>query len=463
LFRRFSLPWLVIAAVGIVTALAPASSRSEPAAATARIEAHDDGTRMWFQDASGESADNSVTIASGGTVEFAFPTGNGTSKHDVVFSNAEVACTPPLPTSAASAPWESTCRIDKVGTFDFYCSIHREMRGTVIVQSGAVTPTPTPTSTATPTATPTQTPTATPTATPTQTPTATPTQSPTATPTVTASPSPTATPPAASASVEAHDNFWEDASSPDPADNSVTIAPGESVTFSYPNGTSSHNVKFDAATQPTCTQTAGIRIPNAAVPPLPAAAVPKGWSGSCRFDSAGAYSFVCTAHPDMKGTVLVADKPGEVPTAVATATATATPTTVAATPSPTPAPVVRDTTPAKPAVPWASFEEPVNPTVATLAKGKLKLSARCAGAAKGTLTLTVSRSVARRLKLKSVMLGSARASCDGHNRFAAKIKLSRTVKRALSKHRGSLVVTATLHLGTTKTRQTMTLAAKERS
>ena len=149
MFRRIHLPWLVLAAVGIVAALAPASSRSAPAAANARIEAHDSGSQMWFQDASGDASDHSVTIAPGGIVEFAFPTGNGTSRHDIVFANAEVACTPPLPESAAAAPWESACRIDKAGTYDFYCSIHREMRGTVIVQTGGATPTPTPTPTAT--------------------------------------------------------------------------------------------------------------------------------------------------------------------------------------------------------------------------------------------------------------------------------------------------------------------------
>jgi hypothetical protein len=124
---------------------------------------------------------------------------------------------------------------------------------------------------------------------------------------------------------------------------------------------------------------------------------------------------------------------------------------------------VRDLTiPPKPTA-WASFEEPVHETVPALASGKLVLTARCAGAAEGTLTLTVSRSVARRLKLKSVTLAKTKAACDGHNRFTAKLKLSRTVKRALARHRGSLVVTATLQLGTTKTRRTMTLAAKERS
>jgi plastocyanin len=295
-------------------------------------------------------------------------------------------------------------------------------------------------------------------ATPTPTPTATASPTPTATPTVVASPSPTA----GGASIEAHDNFWQDASGTNASDNSVTIAPGESVKFSYPSGGSSHNLKFTAAAQPACTQT-DKAIPGYAVPPMPAFPLPPGWAGSCRFDTAGAYSFVCTVHPEMTGTVLVTDKPDEVPTAVPTASPTATPTVQAATPTPTPAPIVRDTTPAKPAVPWASFEQPVDPTVASLAQGKLKLTARCAGAATGTLTLTVSRSVARRLKLKTITLGSAKASCDGHNRFAAKLKMSRTVKRALSKHRGSLVVTATLALGNTKTRRTMTLAGKERS
>ena len=151
----------------------------------------------------------------------------------------------------------------------------------------------------------------------------------------------------------------------------------------------------------------------------------------------GAYAFVCTVHPEMTGTVLVADKPGEVPTAVPTAT----PTPTAHGPGghadahPGAGRAGRDAG-AKPAVPWATFEQPVDQTVASLAAGKFKLTARCAGAAKGTLTLTVSRSAARRLKLKSVTLGSATASCDGHNRFAAKIKMSRTVKRALAKYRG---------------------------
>ena len=279
---------------------------------------------------------------------------------------------------------------------------------------------------------------------------------------MTASPSPTATPTSGGASVEAHDNYWEDASGSDPADNSVTIAPGESVKFSFPSGTSSHNVKFNAATQPACTQTAGTQIP-LPIPPLPPVPLQKGWAGTCKFDTAGAYSFVCTAHPEMTGTVLVAEKPGEVPTAVPTATPTTVAATPTASPAPTPAPVVRDTTPAKQPVQWATLEQPVEQTVARLAAGKLTLTARCAEAASGTLTLTVSRSVARRLKLHSVTLAKAKASCDGHNRFKANLKLSRTVKRALTKHRGSLVVTATLQLGATKTRRTMTLAGKERS
>jgi len=523
---------------------------------------------MWFQDASGtDKSDNSVTIAPGGTVDFAYPLSNGTLQHNVVFSNAEAVCTPPLPDSASFAPWQSSCRFDKAGTYTFYDSAHRSMTGTVVVTTATPTPTPTPTTTATPsptptaTATPTSTPgavtaaieahdnffqdasgsdatdnnvsiqagdavkfsypagatshnvkfsgtqptctqtdgdvsgavpplpkyatppgwagtcqfntpgtysfvcsvhsemtgtvtvTSRPDATPTPTPTATPTPTPTAT--VTATPSPGA----GGASVEAHDLYWQDASSTDAKDNSVTIAPGESVKFSYPSGESSHNVKFTAAAdaQPTCTQTAG--DVSGSVPPLPKYATPPGWSGNCTFNTVGAYSFVCSVHPEMTGTVLVTEKPDEVPTAVPTATPTPTPTPRVQAAAPTPPPVVRDLTPAPKPKAWASFTEPFPTTVSDLS-----VHARCAAPGTGKLTLTVTRSVARRLHLKSTTLVKATALCDGHDRLVAKVKPSKTVKRALAKARGTVTITASLKFPGASARRSMkVVAAKERT
>ena len=77
--------------------------------------------------------------------------------------------------------------------------------------------------------------------------------------------------------------------------NSVTIAKGGSVTFSYPSGGgSSHNVVFGAAQPTSCTD-------------MPATASPSPWSGSCTFDAYGTYTFHCGLHSFMTGTV---DVPG---------------------------------------------------------------------------------------------------------------------------------------------------------
>jgi plastocyanin len=122
---------------------------------TARVEAHDTATpaRNWFQDATGDASDNSVTIKAGGTVTFAFPA--GTSSHNVTFPNApkpalcpqtKMANTvpfldpdnaPPMPGFAQGVGWAGTCTFDTPGTYTFVCSSHPTyVTGTVIVGGG---------------------------------------------------------------------------------------------------------------------------------------------------------------------------------------------------------------------------------------------------------------------------------------------------------------------------------------
>jgi hypothetical protein len=108
----------------------------------------------------------------------------------------------------------------------------------------------------------------------------------------------------------------------DGQDTSLTIATGGTVTFTYPDGGMSfHNVRFQGA-QPTCTG-------------LPAQAQAAPWSGSCTFDHAGTYPFVCSLHMDMTGTVVVADPVAATPTPGGGGYPTPTPTPV---PTATPAP-----------------------------------------------------------------------------------------------------------------------------
>src|SRR4051812_21731145 len=112
----------------------------------------------------------------------------------------------------------------------------------------------------------------------------------------------------------------------DGGEGAVTVNAGETVTFSYPAGSSFHNVVFTGAAPTSCTQSSGTNL--GGVPPLPALPHPPGWSGSCRFDVPGTYAFVCGAHGFMEGTVTVE--------AVGTPTASASPSpTASATASPT--------------------------------------------------------------------------------------------------------------------------------
>jgi hypothetical protein len=72
---------------------------------------------------------------------------------------------------------------------------------------------------------------------------------------------------------ENYGSLFMDASQSNPLDNSVTINPGEKVTFSYPSGNNVHNVAFTniGPLPPTCVQTAASPgIPIMAAPPLPA-------------------------------------------------------------------------------------------------------------------------------------------------------------------------------------------------
>jgi plastocyanin len=92
----------------------------------------------------------------------------------------------------------------------------------------------------------------------------------------------------------------------------ITVAPGESVSFNnVTNGF--HNVKFDQGS-PSCS----------GLPTTPK----KQWSGgSCRFDYAGEYRFICESHPTlMIGYVHVTAAATPTPSATATPGASPTPT-----------------------------------------------------------------------------------------------------------------------------------------
>jgi plastocyanin len=128
---------LVLSAL-VAWALAPATARADTAPLTAGFTATDvtSANHQWYVTG---TTSNTATIAAGGTVTFAYPT--GTSLHNAAFTAAAkpTSCTPALgatfatPTPPARAPWTASCRFDTPGTYAFVCQVHATMRATVVV------------------------------------------------------------------------------------------------------------------------------------------------------------------------------------------------------------------------------------------------------------------------------------------------------------------------------------------
>src|SRR4051794_334956 len=161
------LPWLACAAIAVAgfPGHAQGDAESSDPPQSGAVVAVDN---FFHEDGSADS-DNTVDIAAGGHVTFAYPTGG--SSHNVVFNSLQPSScaqtagvvifptAPPLPQNALPAGWAGSCDFATPGTYTFVCGVHPAMTGKVVV-AGAGTPTPTPTPTETPSqATPTPTPT----------------------------------------------------------------------------------------------------------------------------------------------------------------------------------------------------------------------------------------------------------------------------------------------------------------
>jgi plastocyanin len=242
-------------------------------------------------------------------------------------------------------------------------------------------------------------------------------------------------------SIQAYDFGFEN---PATGDSDVTVDAGETVTFSYPTGSNFHSVVFSGGDPAECT------------PPLPEFPKGAGWSASCRFDTPGTYAFVCGAHANMTGTVVVqgsgtptatpTGSPTATPTAIATATATTTATATAPTPTSTPAPTaVASANTAPPTV----LQTPTAP-----AASGLKIAAVQRGqAVRGSLTLTRAGSklkvdvlakpaaLGRKGKAPIRVGGTAKPTTAGSASFS--ITLNAAAKKVI-KRRGKLALTVTI-------------------
>ena len=204
----------------------------------------------------------------------------------------------------------------------------------------------------------------------------------------------------------------------------VTVAPGATVSFAYPVGTSTHNVVFTGPQPSACRQ---LQPPGSGLTsaPLPAAPSAPGWQGDCTFAAAGTYAFVCGLHGFMAGTVQVASG--------------------GATPPPPPPP---GPPPAPPPPPAA--------TVTAAAASGLRVAAvQRGGTVRGSVRVTLpgSRLLARAFARRSALSGGRSARqvevgrqlrrSVGGARVAFAVRLSAAARRAL-RRRGNLAISLRL-------------------
>jgi plastocyanin len=262
--------------------------------------------------------------------------------------------------------------------------------------------------------------------------------------------------PPSTGSFTASDDHWQVSGS---SATSVTIAPGGTVTFSYPAGASEHDADFGAGAQPTsCTQTGGAS--SGAVPPLPHEPTAPGWSGSCTFNVAGTYSFHCDRHPSMVGTIHVQSTTS--PTTTTTTPGGGTTTTTTTTTST--ASAITSTGAASSTVFFPSAPGTVGSSSSpqsahdSLAGSALQLSRSQHGTrVHGSLLiaqpgsrvqielLAATASLASAKQPAGVRVGALSKAVSASGRLSFSITLSAKAKRALS-HRGRLALTVKITL-----------------
>jgi plastocyanin len=143
--RKGYLPF--VALLGGLVSLLPGLARGAAAPTSASFVAQD---FSWH--VSGDTA-HEATIAIGGTVTFAYPTGASAHNADFGSGAAPSSCAqmagvssgavPPLPATPAAPGWSGTCTFNAAGTYSFHCDLHPGMTGTVVVIDPNAPPPPT--------------------------------------------------------------------------------------------------------------------------------------------------------------------------------------------------------------------------------------------------------------------------------------------------------------------------------
>jgi hypothetical protein len=133
--------------------------------------------------------------------------------------------------------------------------------------------------------------------------------------------------------------------------------------------------------------------------------------------------------------------------------------TVVAPPVPQPAP--GPVTPAAPRPrPFVAIEDldRKNATLTALRGGRATVRIACQAVDRGAVSLKVTRTVARRLKLASTTLASRSVRCGAQGRATVTLKPSSKVRRALARSKSSVRATLALRFGAARDSQTVTFS-----
>jgi plastocyanin len=250
------------------------------------------------------------------------------------------------------------------------------------------------------------------------------------------------------ASVTAADYSFSGGDGTTPA--ALTVGAGATVTFSYPAGSSRHDVHFSGAAPDACTGSSG-QVGGAPTPAGP------GWSATCSFTAPGTYAFFCDVHPGMTGTIAVA-------AATTAPQMTPPPDSTASTPS-TPSAPSAPTAPSAPSAPSPAGAPHATPQTQShpVAAGHLLASAVQHGT-RVRATITLSRSGS---SLTARLLGPASAGQLSRHGVKAgalhfSVALTGSARRTLkAKHQLRLTLVVTVAApGRTTTTLKRTLVVK---
>jgi hypothetical protein len=194
---------------------------------------------------------------------------------------------------------------------------------------------------------------------------------------------------------------------------STQVAPGGTVAFQNSTAGVPHDVKWTSPEKPTCT----------GVPEAPG----EGWKGSCKFNAAGEYTFMCTVHPYMTGKITVSG--GTTTTSSSTTTTATTKTSTTTTSTST------HTTSSKPSAEESPFAGGPSKAIAlrssqrgTSVHGSVKVSKAGAGA---------------RLEVDLFAKSASLAGSKGKHRHSSSVRVGRLVRSSVHAGKTSFSVSLT--------------------